>query len=675
MKKIYKIKYFLISCLSFLFFSISVFSYDIDINADALDYNQADGMIVAQGNVILKWEGRTVYADFVEFSFDNKEMFARGNVKVEDAQGVFLADNMRYFYDAEKGELNDSRIYSSQFFSHSAQINRLDEENYEINKIRISNCDLDEPHTYFKANRATLRTEKRITLYNAVFYIGKVPIFYFPIITKSLDGGKQYGFDYEIEPGYTKEGGVSVKNTISYRFSDALIARAFVDYLGAYGVGYGSRINYDAKRANGALYGYIIDDKITGGQRWAFRSNIYARFSNNWLLQSQGEFFSDPNFNKSFDRSNSNMVAVRPHSYISLTKNAQSSNINLILEQYQKYQNQEYVPQSESIPKISYTLYPKKIFGGITGNFNAHYERGYRDSYSEKFYKNMGDFAYTIAKDFKFGRKFTLKPSAGIASNLYDLNDKGEDDNTIIANYIGAINSRLRVTQWMDWNIVYSVKTAGKKNSFDIDSIRNDYGIQTHSLSFNNYMYIGDRTTIRNYTTYDLRTLRDNNDIARWAPLNSELIYTPTYNSTIYLKHTQNLAPNSYFKGLQLDITLGMVELAYFNAGVFYQDSRPNEMDNNFTIGLWLNPKWRFDYTVRMNTKLKDSLLKMTSQELRLYRDIHCYNLGFTWRVTGENYADYDIFLKFDLKTNMPFTKENIEKYNYSDGENVFYPW
>ncbi|MDR0823239.1 MAG: hypothetical protein LBN20_05635, partial [Endomicrobium sp.] len=403
--------------------------------------------------------------------------------------------------------------------------------------------------------------------------------------------------------------------------------------------------------------------------------NIYARINKNWLLQAQGEMFSDQNFNKIFDRSNSNMVAVRPHSYLSLTRNNSSSNINLLIERYQTYQNNEYIDQTISLPKLTYTLYPKKVLGNVVNNFNMHYEHGYRNTYSDYFYKNMGDFTYTVAKDFRFGRRITLKPSAGIASNWFDLDDKGKDDNTITASYIGALNSRFRITQWMDWNINYSIKTAGKKNSFDIDSIRNDYGIQTHSLSFNNYMYIGDRTTLRNYTTYDLRDLRNNNSIARWAPINSELIYTPTYNSTIYLKHTQNISPNSYFKALQLDITLGAVEMMYFNFGAFYQDSSSNAIDNNLTIGLWLNPKWRFDYTVRTNTTLDEVFVKLTSQELRLYRDLHCYNLGITWRVIGENYEDYDIFFKFDLKTNMPFEKKNIEKYNYSDGENVFYPW
>ncbi|MDR3244313.1 MAG: hypothetical protein LBT79_06140 [Elusimicrobiota bacterium] len=491
--------------ITFAFFlslsSVSVSAYDIDINSDALDYDQSSGIIEAKGHAIIKWQGKTLSADFIEFLFDEKQIIARGNVKMEDESGVFFADNMLYYYDAEKGELEKAYTYSGEFYSYSQKVERLDEEHFAMNKIRVSNCDLDEPHSYFKASRASLRANKRITLYNALLFVGEIPIFYFPVITKSLAGGKQYGIDYSIEPGYTKQGGIFIKNTISYGFSDALKARAFLDYLGDYGYGYGGDVRYDTKKIKASVSGYKVYDEIEGKDRWAFSPYIYAKTDSNWLLQSQGQFLSDEGFNKIFNRNEANLVVERPRSYISVSKNAKSSNISFLFEQYQKYQVDKFVDTSISLPKISYTHYPKNLLWGIIYNYNVVYEHAYRDSYKDYFYKNTANSLYTLSRDIRLGRRLTLKPSVGVAANWYDLDDSGNTDQSVFASYITSLNARMRITQWMDWNVLYNVRTVGEKNSLRVDSERNDYGLQIHNVVLSNFVYIGDRTTIKNYAS------------------------------------------------------------------------------------------------------------------------------------------------------------------------------
>jgi LPS-assembly protein len=671
MKKIYKkITLFIL----FTTISCHLYGYDIDISADTLDYNQNHNSISASGNVNIKWQERTIQCDFAEFIFDSKLLIARSNVIVEDETGVFMSDNIIYYYDEEKGELTKASVYSRGFFSHSQKMNRLDKENFSVEDMRISNCDLDEPHTYFRAKRATLKMQNRITLYHPVLYVGKIPIFYLPIITKSLKGGKQFGFDISYEPGHTKEGGVSLKTTISYDFSDSIKAGLFLDYLGAYGFGYGTQFNYNPNNnTKTEIFAYSVYDKISQKDRWAVRPNFYSKIGNNWIIRSQGEFFSDDKFNKTFDRNNPVVMANRPHSYISATRSAQGSNLLLLLDMYQIYINGEFKEQSVRLPSISYILYPKTLFWGIKDSLSLNYEYIYQNTYNSFFYKNTALMTYSLAKDFKLGRRLTLKPSLGFSANWYDLDNNANSDSSGFIKYNASLNTRLRVNQWTDWNIKYSARAVGDKNSLDIDNKRNDYGLEQSNLTFSNYMYLGSRTTIRNSITYDLRDFRVQYNLPRLSPLLSEIIYTPTYNTTIYLKQSQEITQKQNFKSLQLDITIGEIELTYLNLGLFYQDDGGQKINNNFTVGIWLNPKWRFDYTIKTATEIDFSAIDIIRQEFRVYRDMHCYNLGVSWIRTND--GDYGIFFKFDLKTNMPFDRSNIEKFNYDDSSNVFYPW
>ena len=56
----------------------------MDVAADSLEYVENCGRINAKGNVVLNWEDKKVYADYVELASDKKIMNACGNVKVEE---------------------------------------------------------------------------------------------------------------------------------------------------------------------------------------------------------------------------------------------------------------------------------------------------------------------------------------------------------------------------------------------------------------------------------------------------------------------------------------------------------------------------------------------------------------------------------------------------------------
>ncbi len=673
----------IILILAVLFLPAVVFAYQIDIAADNLEYDQNCGKISAKGNVVFVWEDRTVSADYVEFIIEEKVMRAYGNVKVDEGGNAVFANSVEYYYDEEKGEINETLGYSAMVFMRSRKMDRIDKNAYSINNITLSTCDLDHPHTYFKAKKGKIVLGERITIYNPILYVGKVPVFYLPIVTKSLKGGSGFstGLSFTVEPGYTSEGGFSLKTTAAYGFSESMNLKAMLDYFGSRGIGYGGEFNYFTPTARGSIYAYNINDNSTGTERWTVRPYYWQRINNEWTIQSQAEFISDTSFNNYYNQDDWERTLNTLHSYFSLTRQDKNGNLMMLAERYDTYSEDGYEPTMIALPQINYSYYPKKIFFGMTHNFDLTYRNEYReyDPYNNPgnfFYKNTAGLTYNLSKDFRFGRRFTLKPSVGFIENWYDKDNTGITNHNFVTRYLASLNSRLRVNRWMDWNVNYAIRARSAENSLDVDSQNNDYGIETNLLSFTNYMYIGSRTTVRNFVSYSFRDFRYS-DPSRWSPFITELTYTPKYYITAYVRQSQLLEPFK-FQSMQMDVKIGELEKAYINFGAFYQNYedasliyRSHEVDNTFGFGVWLNPKWRLDYNIRTTATLDFKYIRLNDHEFRLYRDLHCYNLGLTWRIRG---IYHEVFFKFDLKTNMPFSRQKADE-QYREEEDIFYPW
>jgi LPS-assembly protein len=268
-------------------------------------------------------------------------------------------------------------------------------------------------------------------------------------------------------------------------------------------------------------------------------------------------------------------------------------------------------------------------------------------------------------KTFQFWDPLTIVPALKlelVPINIYD--SRKIDLGGLFTRYSGSLNIRFRVNDWMDWNSNYSLKTISKKNSLYIETSRNDYGIGKNFVSFNNNMYFGKQTMVQNSFSYNLQQYRSN-DIKnnRWSPFVTEVVCILN-NSAIFAKQIQVLNPFR-FGSLNLDLTIGQPDKAYLNFGAFYQRYdkfgvyKNREINNTLGFGLCLTPKWKIDYNVKTTIpfgSLSQSQNKITEQELKISRDLHCYTLDIVWK---KAIKDKGVFFNFSTKTNTSLKGEN----------------
>lgn len=661
--------------LLLIFSASTLYAYEVDIKADTLTYQQESGVITASGNITLDWLGKILQADNIEVTIPAKKLKADGNVTILESSNTIFADSVEYSMDEEAGTISNSKGCSMPIFFKAEKMIKISSDTYKIENVIISNCDLDQPHHYVYAKEGLLVVDKKISVSKATYYVGKVPVFYLPKYTRYLSGGDGK-FSYEIEPGYINEGGLSLKTKLKYKFTKKFDGKLLLDYLGSIGEGAGLEFNYyDPKKIKASIFGYGALYRKDDSQRWSVQPSYWQKINDYWTVQAKGEFQSDSQFNNTYQLDNWNRTANTRRSYLSFTRQSSASNLRILSELYQLYDaNDKIRPGSYlQLPQVYFSIYPKKKFG-VTNNFTFNFEN--RTDYniaisSDDFSYVLANADYNITKDYKISKRFTLKPTLGVREEFKSKKHYYEQDPIAVANYYGSLNARYRLASWVDFNFNYEARLRSAENSLMIDTDAVDKGFAKNALLFNNYMYLSSNLILRNYTGYDFRepdVVFADNGYKNWYPLISELTYVPSSKVTVYLRQQQDLDPFK-FKNFQLDTKFGQIEKLYFTFGSFYYDYRPEEVDIVTGIGFWLNAKWRFDYTIRTTCKFTEIYFGGHDQEFKLYRDMHCFNLGGSIRVRDDY---YETFLKFEMKTNVPTL---IKKDGTKEIENEFYPW
>ena len=658
----------------FIFTSSVLSSYEVNIKADSLTYQQDNEIITASGNVELEWTGKIIKADNIEMRIKDKNLTAEGNVELSEEKSKIFSDKIEYDIENEHGDIHNSLGTSSSIFFKAEKMTKVSSDTYKIENVTLSNCDLDCPHHYAHAKEGVFVVDKKITIYKATYYVGKVPVFYFPKYTRNLSGSGSK-FSYEIEPGYTNDGGLSAKAKLKYKFNDKLNSALLLDYLGTTGEGIGLETNYYEKdKVKATIYAYGTQDRSQDMQRWMIKPSYWQRINDLWTVQSHAEFVSDSYFNNRYHLDDWDRVLNKRRSYVSFTRQSTKSNLRIMSELYQIYNPITDKIQTGSyliLPQVYYSLYPTKTFGALS-SFTFNFEN--RTNYDVMFSSQSYDYNriratadYNITKDYKISKNMTLKPTLGVNETFYDSVNPEEKKANATTRYYGSLNARYRPVWWMDWNLSYESKLRTQMNSLGIDTSAFDKGVESNALMFNNYIYTSSNLVVRNITGYDFRDLEGLGYID-WYPFITELTYVPSSKITLYLKQTQDLHPFK-FNSLQFDSMFGKLERFYFKFSSFYYEYRPEEIDLVSGIGFWLNSKWRLDYLIRITCQYSKINWYKRDQELKIYRDLHCFNLGASFRLREEY---FEFYFKFEMKSNVPtLTKKDGTK----EIDEEFYPW
>ncbi|MFW5624934.1 MAG: LPS-assembly protein LptD, partial [Campylobacter hyointestinalis] len=147
--------------------NVLLFSQTYLVTADEAKYDEANEIVELFGNVnILKGENETTRSNYAKVNLKTDEINADSSFAMDKSKELWIQSD-------ESCSNNDA---------------------YEVSKSIVSSCNVQDPDWHIKFTSGELnKTSKFLHLYNPVFYVGDMPIFYLPYFGFSTDKTRRSG--------------------------------------------------------------------------------------------------------------------------------------------------------------------------------------------------------------------------------------------------------------------------------------------------------------------------------------------------------------------------------------------------------------------------------------------------------------------------------------------------
>jgi lipopolysaccharide assembly outer membrane protein LptD (OstA) len=171
----------------------------VDIDADRMEYDEAQRKMVGSGNVRIVMGHRFLFADEVSADLDDQILVATGHVILMEGFNRLEGDRIEYNYRTNLGVITNGRGTLEPGISFSGvEIRREGERQYSLKDGRFTACTACQPESAtpdweFRASEATIYQDEWITSRNTSFWIKGIPALFSPSLALPI-GPRRTGF-------------------------------------------------------------------------------------------------------------------------------------------------------------------------------------------------------------------------------------------------------------------------------------------------------------------------------------------------------------------------------------------------------------------------------------------------------------------------------------------------
>lgn len=469
----------------------------IEINSTG-ETRYEDGIAIAHGNVAIHFGDTDIYADSARYNSKTHEVFAEGHVRIYRESTLYTAERGVYNVDTKEIRAEDLRTSSDPYLLSGQNLRSFSDGHYLVENGNFTTDDSSDPDFHFHARTIRVYENDRVVFQNVTFYIGKVPVFWWPYLYQSLNDA----FSFSVSPAYLSSWGASLLGQVTFPITDRIKGRLRLDYRARRGVaiGFESEMNYGKDESSYVkLTTYFLQDqnpqlnrttlprgsiptsryRVGIEDRTDFTSDIHGivnitKLSDAFVMQDfyQGEFQLNP----------------QPDNVVALTKTDPIYTLTALA----RFQANTFFQTTERLPEVVLDVKRTPIldspifYEGETGiadlrrNFPANsgfedYETWRVDSFHQLLYPNT-----------YFGW-LSIVPRVGFRATYYNqTRDLGKtafpaNDNPFIPNFL-LPDPTVTEPLHLDGDAIRTVFNAGVEASFKISREWEDAQSRTFGL-------------------------------------------------------------------------------------------------------------------------------------------------------------------------------------------------
>jgi LPS-assembly protein len=187
-----------------------------------------------------------VTANSASLNSKTGEIHADGNVRIESGGQLWVGEHIDYNFLTHRMSSQEFRTGAAPVFAGGRNLTGLVQSTNGVpTRMTATNAffttdDVADPLYRVKADRIVIIPGKKVQMWNAVFYVGRVPMFYFPYYERAL-GNRVNHFTFI--PGYRSLYGAELLATYHWYLGDAADGEIHADYRSLRGPGVGPDVN------------------------------------------------------------------------------------------------------------------------------------------------------------------------------------------------------------------------------------------------------------------------------------------------------------------------------------------------------------------------------------------------------------------------------------------------
>jgi len=255
------------------------------VNADRVTYDPATEEYMAEGNVKVIRQGRTLTADMMRLNQTSRTAWAEGNVRLVSGKDTLTGKKMRLNLDDETGRLTEGTVFLSEnhFYITGREIEKTGPQSYHVQDATLTSCDGPDPDWHITGKDLKVTIEGYGFATHAALWAKQLPIVYTPYLAFPVKLKRQSGL-LTPEFGFSDRRGTEYQQPVFWAINDSMDATFFTHYMSKRGTRLGGEYRYAASDASmGTLMADGFEDrKVDDGQaenseQWGYTDDRHLR--------------------------------------------------------------------------------------------------------------------------------------------------------------------------------------------------------------------------------------------------------------------------------------------------------------------------------------------------------------------------------------------------------------
>lgn len=542
-----------------------------------MDYDEPSDELHLKGRVWVKESTWTLKGDELWLDTETRVGRSQGFLLVEDGQSALYGDSGTFDFAGHSGVLYGAHAGHGDWRVHAKSVRLHESRRVDYRTARFTSCSYDpRPHYHFRASRVTVVPKKHIVAYNARFYLGRVPLFYTPVLYKSLK--PRHLIRWRVQPGFDKRNGFFARGTLTTDHGPYVYSKLFADYYLRQGFGYGGELHRRrGEDSRGAVYGYRIEEKHNGLERWALLGDAYQALPSSFSFQGRLQAQSDSHFNNHYARASHFRVTEELINSAAVTHRTDKVTTRLSYSRRDVAATpSRYVVESESYPRLDLQTVPFKVWrlpwlNSLTAFGEQNVVRG------RSFIQRSAGAEWEATRTFVVRRGVSFQPKAAYGQTYLN---RFERPLASTRTYVDAFVGRYRLEGTLrlgSVDLTHLFTRRQRPDSLADDAAAADYGVERNLLLGQETFRPSRTTLVRLQSGYDWRRFRDRKvgTQERVQPITGELAYTPRPTLNVTLRDEYRL--DSGNSAVIADARWGREEETFLAVGFSYNKARPDD--------------------------------------------------------------------------------------------------